>query len=713
MTIDDNDDAVVPSGSRRSSYVPPSEEASGDAIDIPRLVVSGDIPEARASTESVPDLQRNVNDDVETGEIAIPVPVEAVEGEAAPALSLPPRQSLTPEELTHALDPAAGLSSSEQMALLDSQIALREADADAASGFLEAARAAGTPEAVALFEEAKAMFADVAPELMAVRITPAVAVEPVVDPIPSVDEVTESVSEPSSDDADLEPEVAAVESFEGDSMTEAAHADPLESIVDADGPVGTVSQSWSLDAPASLPIDDNPAVTRLHLTTVAAAVALALTSLVLTFSAGLEPQSLIGVGLAAVLITVGLVFGARHLNAHTGSTLRATVESMVGRPVGRVLLLIAGLGGVSALSSAVASFMQGVADNDATAGFVSRLTDIAGPVPTLATVAVLALAVGLSLLPLRAFRAVLLLGIGFTVIGTGAVVGMSGFLVAASETWELPTIESAFASAGFVMTLTIVIMGIGITAVHSLTREHDGVRNGTWLAVGAGLGFLAAAGTIVLALISSESDHYFFANNSLVHVVSSSAPLAVLLGGIVSGVALVVTAALVVRGALMFTVNDDRDEPSVWWKLVAVVAVAAIGAMLFVSVDETGAVSWMPEAALSIAPTAHVAAIGLSVVLGLALAHSMRFEYRSTRARRVVLALIALALAAAALGYVSGSGLAWGWAGFINEPLTTLGFGLLYIDAVVPVVTMLSVAFVSLAAMIQREPRAIDSAVQG
>jgi hypothetical protein len=36
----------------------------------------------------------------------------------------------------------------------------------------------------------------------------------------------------------------------------------------------------------------------------------------------------------------------------------------------------------------------------------------------------------------------------------------------------------------------------------------------------------------------------------------------------------------------------------------------------------------------------------------------------------------------------------------------------LYIDAVVPVATMLVVAFVSLAAMIQREPRAVDTAVQ-
>jgi len=322
------------------------------------------------------------------------------------------------------------------------------------------------------------------------------------------------------------------------------------------------------------------------------------------------------------------------------------------------------------------------------------------------------LSVALSMLPLRAFRAILLIGVGFTVVGTGAVVGMSGFLVAASETWELPSIESAVTSAGFVMTLTLVIVGIALAAVHSLTREHEGVRNGTWLAVGAGVGFLAAAATIALALIASEADHYFFANNSLVHIVSSSAPLAVILGAVVSGVALVVTTTLVVRGALMFTVKDDRDEPSVVWKLVAFAAVAAVGAMLFVSLDDKGVVSWMPDAALSLAPTAGVAAVALAIVLGLALANSMRTEYRSTPARRVVLALVSLAVLATALGYSTGSGLAWSWVGFVNEPLTALGFGLLYIDAVIPVATMLVVAFVSLAAMIQREPRAVDSAVQ-
>ena len=137
MTIDDNDDAVVPSGSRRSSYVPPPEESSGEPIDIPRIVVSGDIPEAYSSKDSVPDLQRRASDDVDTGEVPV-----VIEEPAAPALGIPTRQSLTPEELSRALDPAAGLSSSEQMALLDSQIALREADANAASRFLDEAREA-------------------------------------------------------------------------------------------------------------------------------------------------------------------------------------------------------------------------------------------------------------------------------------------------------------------------------------------------------------------------------------------------------------------------------------------------------------------------------------------------------------------------------------------------------------------------------------------
>lgn len=679
MTLDDDD--VVPAGSRRSSYVPPSDEAAGEPIDIPRIVVSGEIPQAQASSDTVPNLQRRAADDVDTGEIPIAVPL--VEDNS---LKLPERQSLTPEELSKALDPESGLTSSEQMTLLDSQISLRASDAQVASEFLELARAAGTPEAVALFETVKVVFSDVAPELGAVRITVA---EPIVEA---------TVTEPSPLD-DLRAMVV-------DDSNDSDEVDATDAI---DEPIG---QSWVLDSPAPATAEAAAPVTRSHLTTVAAFSAIALTVVMLAFSGGLDPEALIAIALGSVVAASGFVFWARSRMAREGSTFRMVIESLTGRSVGRLLLFVAAIGGISALSTSIAAFMQGIAENDVTSGFVSRLVETVGPFPQFATVVLLYFSVVLGLLPLRALRAVVVTAIGFTVIGAGSVLGMSGFLVSASETWTIPGLESIVTSAGFVIPLTLVVGGLGFAAIHTLSREHTGIRNWIWLTVGAGLGFLVAAATIVLALVSPESSHYFFANNSLVHVVSGSALLAVVLGAVVSGAALLVTATLVIRGALMFTVNNDRDEPSLWWKIAAVVLVGAVGAMMYVGVDESGAVSGNPEWSASIAPDGAVAAIALSVVLGLTLAHSIRSTYRSTRARRAVIGLIALLFVAVALGYSSSTGVVWSWLGFINIPLTRVGYGVLYIDAVVPIVVLVATVLVSLLAMIQRRERALVSPAQ-
>jgi hypothetical protein len=590
---------------------------------------------------------------------------------------------LTPAELTKALDPESGLTSGEQLTLLDTQIAMRAADSQVAIEFLELARADGTAEAAALFDTVKELFSDVAPELAAVRVNPAL-------PVAGYD-----ISDPSQLD-DLRAMVVDDSNEGGDVKAN-------------DEPVG---QSWVLDSPAPVTAEATSPVSRSHLTTVAAFSAIALTVVMLVFSGGLDPEALIAIALGGVVAASGVVLWARSRMAREGSTFREVIESLTGRSVGGPLLFVAALGGISALSTSIAAFMQGIADNEVTAGFVSRLVETVGPFPQFATVVLLYFAVVLGLLPLRALRAVVLIAIGFTVIGAGAVLGMSGFLVSASETWTIPDVESIVASAGFVIPLTLVLGGLGFAAIHTLSRKHAGIRNWIWLTVGAGLGFLVAAATIVLALVSPESSHYFFANNSLVHVVSGSAVLAVVLGAVVSGAALLVTSTLVIRGALMFTVNNDRDEPSVWWKIAAVVLVGAVGAMMYVGIDESGAVAGNPEWSASIAPSGTVAAIVLSVVLGLALAHSVRSTYRSTRARRVIIGLIALVLVAGALGYASGTGVVWSWLGFINSPLTGVGYGVLYIDAVVPLVVLVATALVSLLAMIQRRERALVSPAQ-
>ena len=703
MTIDDDDDAVVPSGSRRSSYVPPAEENAGDPIDIPRIVVSGDIPEAYSSSDSVPDLQQRVSDDVDTGEIPLPA-----EEPVLPELSIPTRQSLTPEELSQALDPAAGLSSSDQMALLDSQIALREADANAASRFLDEAREAGTPEAAAMFDVAKTLFADVAPELVSVRITPAQPLSVAHD----IEIVSEESTEAAVEDTEIPSTTPAPDESGSEASRNADDIEFLERLVDSDNAEGSPAPEWALAVPATTASQGVEKVTRRHLTTVAAFASVALTTLILCFSAGLDPQMLIGITAASLVIASGFVFGARSFTARTGSTFREVIDSLTGRTVGRTLLVIAALGGLSAFTTSIVGFMQGAQDNEVTAGFVSRLSDIVGPVPPIATAALLGLALALSTLPLRALRAFLLTGIGFTVIAAGSVVGMSGFLVAASEKWELPSLQSILSSGGYTMALVIATGGLAFASIHSLSRESAGIRNGVWLGVGAGLGFLAAAATIALALISPESEHYFFANNSLVHVVSSSGTLAVLLGALVSGVALVTTATLVVRGALMLTVNDDRSEPSVWWKLSAVALVGAVVALMFVGVDDSGTVVVMPDWADSIAPSVQLSSIGFAIVLGLALARSLRPSYRATRARRVVLSLVVLAMGTLALGYSAADGVIWGWVGFINGPLTELGYGVVLEDVLVPPLVAVATALVSLLAMIQRAPRAIDSSSQ-
>jgi hypothetical protein len=122
-----------------------------------------------------------------------------------------------------------------------------------------------------------------------------------------------------------------------------------------DEPVG---QSWVLDSPAPVAVEAASPVSRSHLTTVAAFSAIALTVVMLAFSGGLDPEALIAIALGGVVAASGVVLWARSRMAREGSTFREVIESLTGRSVGRPLLFVAALGGISALSTSIAAFMQ-------------------------------------------------------------------------------------------------------------------------------------------------------------------------------------------------------------------------------------------------------------------------------------------------------------------------------------------------------------------
>ncbi len=705
----------------------------GDPIDIPQVVLTDSLPEAVSGTgtdtvfddnrmfppivtavdgeNSLPDFDEVVEDPIieefgRPAESPVTNSPEAggIDGAPVSLPELPSRASLTPEQLSEVLSANGGMSSNDQMALLDAQIPLREADTNAVRAFMDVLAGAPVEQANDLMSEAQRRFGDLAPELFA-------SVErPVTDGPEFTDDSTPITGIPVIEHVEIvevvedeSGEVVAVSVTDIDEISVPVATESTNSTVEAAN-VPADEQAWSLTAPAEVLSDDRPAVERRSwwtLTSVIASLIAVTTAAIgaVVFTTGSAPHILFL--LAGLVAATPLVLVARLGAARTGTSWRSQLEELLGRTSGRiaagllaVLTLVVtaqtlfastnGLG-VQLESSSIGTLLDGVVPAGATG-------------PVLAALALLAGAV-IAALPHRLFRAKSLVLAGWTAVGTGSLVAM-GVALLASSTSESNLTFTGSVNAGGLVAASVLLVGTAMVfGFQEVSRVREKATGILWISIGIGLGVATLAGIVVSALLTPEAAHFFFGLNPVLHIIAPSGILNLALGALAFVPAVVLTSALVFRFVGVASTRDDRENPNalVTWLL----ALVPVG---FVVLAFVGVVPTVVENLPSVTAVATLA----SPLFGILAAQSVLGHVAPSKAVRRVLVAVALVTATLGLGFASSDGVLFTWIGFINNALNPLGLGLLYVNAIAALGTALVaflVAVVVLSIGARRSPR--------
>ncbi|MFM6967531.1 MAG: hypothetical protein ACKOWN_01160 [Microbacteriaceae bacterium] len=701
-----------------------------DPIDIPQVVVTDPLPDALPGTGSVFDDNRlfppavvtpNVDEVIEDPILeefgtpadrhesaAIPEepwvpadesPVEAVEDPlAASVLSsveLPARRSMTPGQLADVLGANEGMSSNDQMALLDSQIPLREADIDAVHEFVRQIDDENATDRDSRIGEAAERFGDIAPDLFTNRTPVAPTSEfsddstpitgnPVVEHIEIVDVVT-----------DADGDVVEIDVVEIDEVVvETAPSIPAATVVPED------DQEWSLAAPTDV-VDATPTnVERRHWWAVTALVGAIVAAIVVAAGSGvsnLGAAPSIAFVLAGLALTVPVIEMARRTGSRSGASLRGVLEETFGRIPGRVTSVLVGVFVSVGLVLATYPALSALGTQLESSSFGVFLTTV---VPSGASGLALT---GISLfggaviaaLPHRLFRAKTLVLAGWTALGAGTVVAMGAALLLSSTTLTTSHLSVDIAAAGLASTVAIVLVLASMFGFQEASRIREKQTGILWVSIGFGLGVLTLAGTVTSALLSPEGSHFFFAQNPVLHIIAPSPILNVVLGAAAFVPVIVLVGALGFRAIGSLTTRDDREDPSVILRWVLVLVPAALVAVAVWGYSE-----------LTNLPSLDVVAVPIAAIAGVLAARGCVTRELTTRAARRGLLAVAIVATALGLGFAHSTGAAFEWVGYINQILRPLGYGLLYIGSVAPLATAVLTFLASLAIVIPSTRRA-------
>ena len=694
----------------------------GESIDIPQVVVTDPLPDALPGTGSVFDDNRlfppavgttdftevvedpiieefgtpHVEPVVEVvatepvAESAVEPVIERVDEPTLSTVDLPERRSLTPSDLAEVLSANGGMSSNDQMALLDAQIPLRESDAVAVREFVRQIEDESAADRGARLDEANNRFGDISPELFPSRVdvpnaqefsddsTPITGI-PVVEHIEIVDVVSDS-----------DGHVLAVEVTEIDAV-----------VVERDG-VSPASveleqreddQEWSLAAPTDV-VDGTPTrVDRRHWWAVIALIATAVAALVIAMGTGVSDADSvpsIAFALAGLALTIPVIEMARRTGSRTGTSLRAVLEEVFGRvpgrvaasflgvlvTVGHVLALYPAFGGVGAQLEA-SSFGTAIASTVAVGSSGLALTGLA-----------LFIGAIIAALPHKLYRAKVLVLAGWSAVGAGSAVAMGVALLFSSESLTASRLGVDVRSAGVASAVAFVLVLASMFGFQEASRVREKQSGILWVSIGLGLGVVTLAGTVASALLAPEGSHFFFANNPVLHIIAPSPILNIALGALAFAPAVIFVSALGFRSVGALTTRDDREDPSVVLRWVLVlVPLAVLGVALL----------GYGELATANLPSLDVLTVPIAAVAGVLAARGCTTrELTSTVARRWLITVVVLSTALG-LGFAHSSGIAFEWVGYINALLRPLGYGLLYIGSVAPLATALLSYLVSLA----------------
>ena len=528
---------------RRSSFVAATPD-NDDFVPVLPAVGSTPLPSA---------ADVNFFPPVETGQPSLREP------EPPARLVLPTRRSMTEEEIAGAFAEGQEMSSAEQIALLDSQMTLREDDLRTARSFLATLRTANPREAQPLLDELKVQFADVDPEIADFTLG----------------ESTASPAAPVNDDAATESS-SPVQPVGGVAATTPA---PSASPVRVESAADTVEQAPNRRYRGWAAV--------LALSTIIAGL-VPISSAVFTAFGAPAPElvdSLLGssgvvVLLVAIVSIMPLVLLARSTAARHGLSWTAALGRVLGSASGVVHVTVLALFALVGFFSVLQETTQGIGLQLASIpGVASALAAFApnAHLTVLVVSALVALGFGLAALPRRLFRGTVLLLTGFIIVGP-AVVILTNIAVVSNLNSEIPVNVDNLLLATGIIPMVILIVAAVETGAATVVRRDAQRLHGLWLYVGVGVGIAFAAWVLLAGMGSDNLGSLFIGSNPALHVVAASVDLAFVFGVVVFSVPVLFLAALIGRTLSMVTVRGDADSPRVWVRLL----VLALPLMVFV-----------------------------------------------------------------------------------------------------------------------------------
>ena len=618
---------------RRSSFVAASEE-NADFVPILPAVGSTPIP-AAADVNFFPT--------VATGQPSLREP-------AAPArLVVPTRKSMSEEEIATVFVESADMTSSEQIAMLDAQVTLREDDFRTAKEFVSFLRTAKPGEAQPLLDELKQVFADVDPRIASLSLGDHPAAG---SPSATIDDIFAATPIASETAPTASPSVVAEPKRTPVAIDESSAARTVNGRY----------QGWS-------------AV--IFMTTVFA-VLIPVTSAVFTAFGSPVPGSVesmlgpggvfvVGVALVAVL---PLVLLARSTSVRHALTTRVAVQRVAGVVGGTVLSTIGSVAVLVGVLTVLLVTSQGVGlQLSSIPGVTSTLAQIAPQAHVSVIVVAIIVLVGfiIASLPRAAYRGLLLSLGGFTLVGPAVVILIGLAVVATSGSVGLFTPENIIIATGIIPICVIVFAGVESGAATVVRRDEKPMYGiSLYIGLAAGLGY--AAWVLLSGIGSDALGNVFVGSNPALHIVASSTELAFIAGSIAFAVPLVLVAALVGRSLMMTTVSDDRAAGS-WLIRTTVLTVP----LIVLGLDLTGVAGDIT----TVLPGIPFVSIPLMVLLGLMAGASVASRRELSGGARAINAIFAILLMVVGLVLTSWS---------------VPGLSPLYDTAIAPLASMLGLA---------------------
>jgi len=618
---------------RRSSFVAASEE-NADFVPILPAVGSTPIP-AAADVNFFPT--------VATGQPSLREP-------AAPArLVVPTRKSMSEEEIATVFVESADMTSSDQIAMLDAQVTLREDDFRTAKEFVSFLRTAKPGEAQPLLDELKQVFADVDPRIASLSLgdhTAAGSPSATIDDIIAATPIASETAPTASPSVVAEPKRTPV-AFDESSAART---------------VNGRYQGWS-------------AV--IFMTTVFA-VLIPVTSAVFTAFGSPVPGSVesmlgpggvfvVGVALVAVL---PLVLLARSTSVRHALTTRVAVQRVAGVVGGTVLSTIGSVAVLVGVLTVLLVTSQGVGlQLSSIPGVTSTLAQIAPQAHVSVIVVAIIVLVGfiIASLPRAAYRGLLLSLGGFTLVGPAVVILIGLAVVATSGSVGLFTPENIIIATGIIPICVILFAGVESGAATVVRRDEKPMYGiSLYIGLAAGLGY--AAWVLLSGIGSDALGNVFVGSNPALHIVASSTELAFIAGSIAFAVPLVLVAALVGRSLMMTTVSDDRAAGS-WLIRTTVLTVP----LIVLGLDLTGVAGDIT----TVLPGIPFVSVPLMVILGLMAGASVASRRELSGGARAINAIFAILLMVVGLVLTSWS---------------VPGLSPLYDTAIAPLASMLGLA---------------------